>query len=200
VTALPRFAALMFLACSTAAQAAPVVGQPAPTFALQNLEGKEVKLADYLGKTVVLEWFNPECPFVVYAHNAGGPLEKLAAEKTNDQVVWLAVNSSAPGREGSGADKNKASKATWKMSHEVLLDESGSAGHAYNATNTPQMAVVDAKGTLVYQGALDNNPLGREKGVTTVNYVTAALDDLAAGRPVKTPETKPYGCSVKYAK
>lgn len=172
----------------------------APDFALPDLDGKVVRLSDLRGKVVVLEWFNPGCPFVVASHTKGS-LVDLAARKARDGVVWLAVNSAAPGKQGHGAQTNRAAAREWKMGHPVLLDEEGSAGRAYGATNTPHMFVVDREGRLVYRGAIDNSPDGERgapRGGALVEYVSAALEDLAAGRPVRTPETKAYGCGVKY--
>ena len=183
-------------AAAAAASATATVGKPAPDFTLRDLDGKEVRLSSFKGKTVVLEWFNPGCPFVVYAHGEG-PLETLPAKATADGVVWLAINSGAPGKQGHGVDVNKKAVADWKITHPVLLDESGAVGRAYGASTTPNVFVIDAAGTLAYAGALDNAPLGKADGPVT-NYVTAALADLAAKRAVATPSTKPYGCSVKY--
>jgi len=191
----PAFAGGAAAPAATAATAAKV-GQPAPEIALKDLSGKDVKLSSFRGKTVVVEWFNPGCPFVVYAHG-DGPLKDMAKTAAQSGVVWLAVNSSAPGKEGNGLDVNKAAAAKWGITHPVLLDESGVTGRAFGATSTPAMYVVDPKGTLVYAGALDNAPLGKAEGAP-VNYVRAALDDVAAGRAVATPTTKSYGCSVKY--
>ncbi|MDP2313154.1 MAG: thioredoxin family protein [Pseudomonadota bacterium] len=175
---------------------AAAVGTPAPDFALRDLSGKEVKLSAYKGTTVVVEWFNPGCPFVVYAHGEG-PLKDMAKKTVDTGVVWLTVNSSAPGKQGHGLETNQQAVATWGITNPVLLDESGAVGKSYGATTTPNMFVVDPKGTLVYAGALDNAPLGKAEGAP-VNYVKAAIDDVAAGRPVATPTTKPYGCGVKY--
>jgi hypothetical protein len=115
--------------------------------------------------------------------------------------VWLAINSGAPGKQGNDPAVNKTAVETWKLSHPILRDEAGVVGKQYGATNTPNMFVIDKTGTVVYQGAIDNSPDGEGKtpeGGTLVNYVDAALADLAAGRPVAKPMTKPYGCSVKY--
>ncbi len=184
---------------SPAPAAAPAarVGAPAPDFTLTDLTGKPLSLGQFKGKTVVLEWFNPECPFVVYAHGQGGPLASQPARAKAAGVVWLAVNSGAPGKQGHGLPRNAEAVKTYGIDYPVLLDESGAVGHAYGATTTPNVFVVDPKGTLVYAGALDNAPLGKPDGAP-VNYVDAALADLAAGRPVKTATTKPYGCGVKY--
>ncbi len=185
-------------AASAAAPAATaVVGKPAPDFTLTGVDGKAVRLADLKGKTVVIEWFNPDCPFVKYAHGPGGPLADMAARVAKDGVVWLAVNSGAAGKQGHGAEVNKTAAGAWGMSHAVLLDENGAVGRTYGATTTPNMYVVAPDGTLAYAGALDNAPLGKAEG-TPVNYVSAALTDIASKRTVATPTTKPYGCSVKY--
>jgi peroxiredoxin len=172
------------------------LGQRAPAFTLTGLDGTAVSLADYAGKVVVLEWFNPGCPFVEYAHGEG-PLKDQAKRRAADGVVWLAINSGAPGKQGAGVDTNQSAVADWGMAYPVLLDESGAVGRQYEAKTTPHMYVIDARGTLVYRGALDNAPLGEVDGAV-VNYVDAALDALLAGKPVATAETKSYGCSVKY--
>ncbi len=183
------------------AQAAEV-GAPAPDFALKDLDGKTVKLADYKGKVVVLEWFNPECPFVKASHTKGS-LVDTAKKLTGKGVVWLAINSASPGKQGYGADKNKEGKKTFGLEHPILLDEAGTVGHAYGATNTPHMFVIDKTGKLVYRGAIDNSPDGEGQapvGGKLVNFVESAVDELAAGRPIKTADTKAYGCGVKYGK
>jgi peroxiredoxin len=174
------------------------IGQPAPDFSLPDLEGKTVKLADYKGKTVVLEWFNPECPFVKLAHRAGG-LRDTAARYTAKGVVWLAINSGAPGKQGYGKEKNEKGKAEFSLNHPILLDESGTVGHAYGAQHTPHMYVIDPKGVLVYAGAIDSTAGGEpEKDEKVTNYVDVALGELAEGKPVSTPQTEAFGCSVKY--
>lgn len=175
------------------------LGKPAPAFELKDINGKTVKLADYRGKTVVLEWFNPGCPFVKYAHGEG-PLKDSAKRPGADRadVVWLAINSSAAGKQGHGVELNKQATTEWKMSYPLLIDEKGDVGRMYGAKTTPHMYIIDAKGNLAYRGALDNAPLGRPADKQTVNYVHAALTDLAAGKPVRTAETQAYGCSVKY--
>ena len=183
------------------APTAGLVGNPAPDFTLLDLDGKEVALGSFRGKTVVLEWFNPQCPFVKKSHTKGS-LVDTAKRHTEAGVVWLAINSGAPGKQGHDPAVNAEAVKTWGMSHPVLRDESGEVGRAYGATNTPNMFVIDPQGVVVYAGAIDNSPDGEgespESG-TLINYVDAALGDLAAGRPVATPTTKPYGCGVKYA-
>lgn len=177
------------------------VGEPAPPFTLHDLDGKAVSLSDYKGKTVVLEWFNPGCPFVKLSHTKGS-LEGLAARYAEQGVVWLAINSAAEGRQGHGAETNRRAAQELGMSYPVLLDESGQVGRAYAATNTPHLYVIDPQGVLIYQGAIDNSPDGEggsPSGGKLVNYVSEALDALAAGNPVSVASTKAYGCSVKYA-
>jgi peroxiredoxin len=179
------------------AAAAAQLGKPAPDFTLPATDGTTHSLSAYAGKTVVLEWFNPGCPFVQHAHGPGGVLETMARQHTSDGVVWLAINSNAPGTQGNGLTVNRSAAKQWGLTHPVLLDENGATGRAYGATNTPQMFVIDPNGVLVYQGAIDNRPMGKGEGAH-VNYVEKALADLDAGRPVSTADTKPYGCSVKY--
>jgi peroxiredoxin len=177
------------------------VGQPAPDFTLSDLDGKPVRLTDFKGKIVVLEWFNPGCPFVVAAHTKGS-LVDAAARASKQGVVWLAVNSGAPGKQGAGVELNRKAAADWKLGHPILLDEAGTVGKAYGATNTPHLFVVDAAGKLAYRGAVDNSPDGERgapQGGALVEYASVAVDDLRAGRPVKVSSTKAYGCGVKYA-
>ncbi len=177
----------------------PVVGKPAPAFTLKDLDGKEVALASFVGKTVVLEWFNPGCPFVKAAHT-GGSLKEDARKQMAQGVVWLAINSGAPGKQGYEVEANREALKAFNLEHPVLRDEDGKVGHAYGATNTPNLFVIDKSGTVVYAGAIDNSPdaEGQAAAGGLINYVDAALADVAAGRPVATPVTRPYGCSVKY--
>lgn len=178
----------------------PVAGKPAPDFTLKDLAGKDVKLSSFKGKVIVLEWFNPGCPFVKRSHTVGS-LVDTAKRHTKDGVVWLAINSGAPGKQGNDLAMNTEAVKTWSLTHPILRDEAGTVGKAYGATNTPNMFVINKAGTVVYAGAIDNSPDGEGKsaeGSTLINYVDAALGDLAAGRAVATAVTKPYGCSVKY--
>jgi peroxiredoxin len=189
-------------AAAIASDARAEIGKPAPDFTLKDLDGKDVKLSSYKGKLVVLEWFNPGCPFVKRSHGKGS-LKNLAANKTKDGIVWLAINSSAPGREGNGLAANREAAQSFGMTHPVLLDEQGVVGKAFGATNTPHMFVIDDKGTLVYRGAIDNSPDGEGENAPdgkVVVYVDEAIAALRAGKAVPTAETKAYGCSVKYAK
>ncbi|MEO0600643.1 MAG: thioredoxin family protein [Myxococcota bacterium] len=195
---------VMTVGCGTQALTTPEVeaaskarvGSEAPGFTLTDLDGKSHSLSDYRGKTVVVEWFNPGCPYVKYAHGEG-PLAEQATRTVDADTVWLAINSGAPGKQGYGVELNQKAKADWAMAHPILVDEDGKVGKAYDAVTTPHMYVIDPEGVLRYQGAIDNAPLGKANG-EPVNYVEQALGDLAAGRSVKTANTKAYGCSVKY--
>ena len=173
------------------------LGATAPGFTLSDLDGAEVALSDFAGKTVVLEWFNPDCPFVKYAHGRNGPLRDMAARHATNDVVWIAINSGAPGKQGHGIERNRKARTEYGMTHPILLDEDGTVGRAYGARTTPHLFVIDATGTLVYRGAVDNAPLGTPKG-EPVNHVDQALVDCASGVAVRTSDTKAYGCSVKY--
>ncbi len=176
------------------------VGKPAPDFELVDLEGAKHKLSDYAGKTVVLEWFNPECPFVQYAHTKG-PLVSMAKEATDQGVVWLAVNSGAPSMQGHDPAKNKEMVGTFGMAHPVLRDVDGVVGHLYGAAKTPHMYLIDDKGTLVYAGGIDNAPFGEvADGSQKVGFLADALTALRAGTPIGVAEAPPWGCTVKYAK
>ena len=176
------------------------IGAPAPDFELTDLDGKPVKLSSFRGKPVVLEWFNPGCPFVKASHTKGS-LVDTAARHSKAGVVWLAINSGAPGKQGHGVDTNREGRERFKLEHPILLDESGRVGRAYAAAHTPHLYVIDKAGVLVYRGAIDNSPDAEGEspsGGKLINYVDAALADLDAGRPVAAPETQAYGCSVKY--
>lgn len=179
------------------ALAAAAIGEPAPDFELPDLDGNKVKLSDHKGKTVVLEWFNPECPFVKFAHGEG-PLKTMAKEHTDKGVVWLAINSGAPGKQGHGVDKNKEGAKTFGIEHPILLDESGETGKVYGAKSTPHLFIVDPEGNLVFRGGVDNAPMGKPEG-DLKNYVSTALEELAAGKTVTDADVRAYGCSVKYA-
>jgi peroxiredoxin len=127
------------------------IGRPAPDFTLPTADGQAVTLSELRGKRVVLEWFNPECPFVKKAHD-DGPLKDLAARSAAAGIVWLAINSGAPGKQGHGAELNQKAGAAWGLTHPILLDESGAVGQAYGASNTPHVYVIDEAGALVYRG------------------------------------------------
>jgi peroxiredoxin len=177
------------------------VGKPAPDFSLTDLAGKTVKLSSFKGKNIVLEWFNPGCPFVKKSHTVGSLID-TANKAQKAGVVWLAINSSGDGKQGNKLDENVDAVKTWSLGHPVLRDGNGAVGKTYGATNTPHMFVIDKTGTLVYAGAIDNSPDAEKKSAPDgklVNYVEAALDDVNAKRAVKVPTSKAYGCSVKYA-
>ena len=151
---------------------------------------------------MVLEWFNPGCPFVRASHTKGS-LVDAARRAQAEGVVWLAINSGAPGQQGHGAEASRKGAEAFGLEHPVLLDEDGRVGHAYGAAKTPHLFVIDQTGTLVYGGAVDNSPDGEgesPEGGTLVRYVDQALTEVLAKKPVSVPSTKPYGCSVKYGK
>lgn len=175
---------------------AVAVGDKAPAFELQDLDGQSHSLAGYAGKTVVLEWVNPNCPFS----------DRHAREKTMIEladrygdVVWLGINSTNPDHRDY---LMTAEHATWAANHgidyPILYDESGDVGHAYDAKTTPHMYVIDSEGTVVYNGAIDNDPPGRMAQEARTNYVDGGLTAVGHGAPPDPASTKPYGCSVKY--
>jgi peroxiredoxin len=168
------------------------VGAPAPAFSLVDQTGKTINLSDYAGKIVVLEWINPDCPFV--QRHARAKTMLTLAEKYHDKgVVWLGVNSSYY----ATRDTNAKWIADNGLPYPVLDDHAGAVGRAYGAKTTPHMYVIDANGKLAYAGGIDDDP-GGSKGAGAVNFVDRALDELTSGKPVLTPQSKPYGCSVKY--
>ena len=182
-----------------AADFGPVnIGAPAPAFSLPDLAGETVSLSDHKGKVVVLEWFNPGCPFVKQAHGPDGGLKTMANTWSEQGVVWLAINSGSPGSQGTGVDANKRAKSDWNMKHPILLDESGKVGKAYAAKTTPQMVVIDPTGNQVYNGALDNAPFGKPKGGELDAITERVLAAVTNGKPSPQGQSKPYGCSVKY--
>ncbi|HEY0256203.1 MAG TPA: redoxin domain-containing protein, partial [Candidatus Methylacidiphilales bacterium] len=158
-------------------------------------------LSDFHGKYIVLEWTNPDCPFVHKFYDSG-TMQGLQKKETAKGVVWLRVNSSAPGHEGAQtvADLKSYIKANHVAASESLLDPEGKVGHLYGARTTPDMYVIDPKGMLIYTGGIDNKPSADISDIASAtNYVTAALNESMAGKPVATPTAQPYGCSVKYA-
>jgi peroxiredoxin len=169
----------------------------APDFTLTNYDGKTVKLSDYAGKIVVLEWFNYECPFARYNYEKTTAVNDLVNRFKDKGVVFLAINST--GHQES--TKNKEFAEQFKVSHPILNDSSGKVGKAYGAKTTPHTFIIDAKGNIAYSGAFDNAPLGKiPEGAQYVNYIDKALGELTGGKAVSIAETKPYGCSVKYGK
>ena len=196
---LKALAVATLAALAAPALAAPQVGQPAPAFRAVDSHGKTRALADFKGRTVVLEWTNAECPFVK-KHYAGN-MQALQKAAARDGVVWLTVNSGAPGKQGhvDGAAANAVMKAKGAAPTAYLLDPKGTIGRAYGAKTTPHMYVIDPAGTLAYMGGIDDTPTADPADLkTATNYVTAALADLKAKRPVQVATAKPYGCAVKY--
>src|SRR5437764_14095592 len=178
----------------------PPVGSAAPEFSAPDTNGKAQSLAQYKGKYVVLEWFNPECPFVK-KHYGSDNMQKLQREYTSKGVVWLTIDSNAPGSEGNlSADAASKVMTGWKTRQTaLLLDPEGKAGRAYGAKNTPNMVVINPEGKIVYEGAIDSKATPNPADIpNSTNYVKVALDESLAGKPVTTSTTKPYGCSVKY--
>jgi peroxiredoxin len=185
---------------STAAYAEPILDKPAPLFSGTAADGTTVKLADLQGKTVVLEWTNHECPFVV-KHYESGNIPGLQKDAVAKGIVWLQVISSGPGKEGNvnGETAQKLNAHRGATPTNTVLDNDGSIGKLYGATNTPQFFIIDPQGVLVYKGGIDSIPSADQSDIVKAkNYVSAALADLAAGRKVAKATTKPYGCSVKY--
>jgi hypothetical protein len=190
----------LMLAALPAVAATAIVGQPAPPFSITDASGKAVSLADFKGKTVVLEWVNPGCPYV-RKHYDSANMQATQKGATDKGVVWLSVNSTALGHYDY---KKPADMAAWMQAQKAaathtLMDSDGKTGKAYGARTTPHMYVVDVKGMLAYAGGIDDTPSASVADVKTAkNYVHAALADIAAGKPVTQPVTRPYGCSVKY--
>jgi peroxiredoxin len=201
VTALLASTALLALAFSPAlARAAAQVGKPAPPFTLSDVDGKPHSLGADQGKVVVLEWFNYDCPFT-RKHYDSGNMQGLQKKYTQEGIVWLAINSSAPGKQGNyPPDKMKQlAAAKGAAPSSVLLDPDGTVGMSYGAKTTPHMFVIDRTGVLVYDGAIDDRASTDPADVKGArNYVALALDEVLAGKPVSTASTTPYGCSVKY--
>jgi peroxiredoxin len=192
--------ALSILALAAAPALAVTVGQPAPAFSVADTSGRTVSLADFKGRTVVLEWVNPGCPYV-RKHYDSANMQATQKGATGQGVVWLAVNSTAPGHYDH---RKPADMAAWMASQKAsathtLMDGDGKVGKAYGARTTPHLYIVDAKGTLVYAGGIDDKPSSNPADVKTArNHVNAALADISAGKPVAQAVTRPYGCSVKY--
>ena len=204
MTTLPRrtllsAAALLTLGAHLPARAARV-GQPAPDFSLPDTGGKAVRLADFRGRFVVLEWTNPGCPFVRKHYESGnmGATQKLARDQG---VAWLAINSTET---ASGDYLEPPRLADWLKQHQgvptaVLMDPEGTTGRAYDAKTTPHLYIVDPQGMLVYAGGIDSIASARVSDIEkATNHVKAALADIAAKRPIAQAVTKPYGCTIKY--
>lgn len=166
------------------------LGKPAPLFVLNDQDGKPVSLAALRGKWVVLEWVNPACPFWC-AHAKAGTMKQLAAKYAPQGVVWLGINTTNT----ADAAVNGKARGDYGLTYAVLDDHEGKVGRMYGAKTTPHLFIVNPKGLLVYKGAIDSGP---DDDPHKVNYVDQGLAELLAGKPCSVPETKPYGCGVKY--
>lgn len=201
MTALTAAAvAVAFLAAPVSAST-PEVGKAAPDFTGVDSNGASVTLSALRGKLVVLEWTNHGCPYVS-KHYGAGNMQKTQKTARAKGAVWLSIISSAPGRQGhvDGAGANRLTKSRGAAPSHVILDPKGTIGRKYEATNTPHMFIVGKDGTLLYMGAIDSIRSANPADIPRAkNYVTAALDEIAAGRTVSDPVTRQYGCSVKYA-
>ena len=189
---------LTLYACGSGA--APRVGEPAPDFEGVDTRGEVHRLADYRGKVVVLEWTNHDCPFV-RKHYGAGNMQDQQREADAQGVVWLSVISSAPGKQGhvSPGEADELTRNRDAQPHAVILDPEGTIGHSYAAKTTPHMFIIDASGTLVYMGGIDSITSANPDDIPkATQYVRVALQKMAAGKPVSSTVTKPYGCSVKY--
>lgn len=188
----------LLVAAPAAANA--VVGQPAPAFTATDSNGRTVRLADYKGKPVVLEWTNPDCPFV-QKYYSGGDMQKLQADARKQGAVWLTINSGAAGKQGhmTGAAANAKMRTQGFQSSAYLLDADGAIGRSYGARTTPHMFVIAPDGTLAYAGGIDSIASANPADIAKAEPLTRlAITQVAAGKPVGTPTSRPYGCSVKY--
>jgi len=192
--------AMLSMPWAAAPVMAGIVGQPAPDFTLTDLQGKSVTLSSLKGKFIVLEWVNPECPFV-YKHYSSGNMQKLQKEATAKQVTWLSISSTRPTHSDY---KTPDQMRAWTMEQKAaptttLLDPDGRVGKLYGARTTPHMYIINPEGQLIYAGAIDNKRSSNPSDVDSArNYVRVALSEAWAGKPVTTAATTPYGCSVKY--
>ena len=196
-----RFWAALAVASALVAPArAARVGEKAPDFTAIDSHGVKHALSEYAGKYVVLEWHNNGCPYV-RKHYESGNMQQLQKAWTGRGVVWLTVISSAPGKEGyvTADQENDYLKRKNAAPTAALLDPAGSLGHLYDAKTSPHMFVIDPSGTLIYNGALDDQPTPDPAGIPqATNYVSQALTEALARKPVSVPTSRPYGCSVKY--
>ncbi len=193
------FSSALIFSASSSLDARAVVGEAAPAFTLTDSQGKLRSLAEFKGKTVVLEWTNSECPFVKKHYSGNMQAQQKAA--VADGVVWLSINSGAPGKQGAvdGAGANAIIKANSAAATAYLIDSSGSVGKDYGAKTTPHMFIVDGQGVLRYMGGIDSIPSADVSDIPkATQYVSQALAELKNGKPVSVPTSQPYGCSVKY--
>jgi peroxiredoxin len=193
-------AAAFALGCAPAL-AAPPIGSQAPNFQLPDMNGKAVSLGQFKGKTVVLEWSNPGCPYVK-KHYDSGNMQKTQAAAKKDGVVWLTINSSAAGKQGHvNGPQAKAFVAAQKAQPSAyLLDHNGAVGKRYGASTTPHMYIIDKAGKLVYAGGIDDKPTANKGDIAGArNHVLAALAEIKGGKRVSVATSRPYGCNVKYS-
>src|SRR3989440_3103604 len=178
----------------------PAVGSAAPDFSAPDANGKTQSLSEYKGKYVVLEWFNPECPFVK-KHYGSDNMQKLQQEYTGKGVVWLTIDSNAPGTEGNiTSEQAQKIMNSWKTKQTaLLLDPESNIAKLYGAKNTPNMVVISPEGKIVYEGAIDSKASPNPADIpSSTNYVKAALDEALGGKAVSNAQTKPYGCHITY--
>jgi peroxiredoxin len=200
LVALAASALLSFDRAAAVGAAAVKPGAPAPGFTAPDIAGRMVNLGQYAGQIVILEWTNNGCPFV-QKHYDSANMQTLQRRYTQGGVIWLTIASSAPGEEGYVTPAAaKADLARWQAAPtDYLLDPDGMVGHLYDARATPHMVVIDRGGRIAYMGAIDDTPSTRLADVKTAkNYLVAALDEIAAGKPVTVASTRAYGCSIKY--
>ena len=176
------------------------IGKPAPNFTATDINGKTVHLSDFKGKIVVIESYNSDCPYCNNQYKTGA-MQDLQKDLAAKGVVWLLVNSVNPNNPSHRTDDQaKAEMARENMDITAWLDDSsGAVGHLYGMETTPHMFVINKKGKLVYDGAIDDQADPFHNPKTARNYVREAVDDLLAHKPIAVSQTKPYGCSVKYA-
>ena len=190
---------LLFIVATTAG-AALRIGGPAPEFTGIDTRGNSHTLSDFRGTPVILEWTNHDCPYVRKHYNSGN-MQQLQKKATAGGIVWLSIISSKPGKQGhvSGKQANELTRSRNAAPTAVILDETSEIGRLYGAKTTPHMYIIDKTGQLVYMGGIDSIPSSNEDDIAGAkNYMTAALDAMAAGKPIKDSVTRPYGCSVKY--
>lgn len=194
-------ALILALALAGPVAAAPEIGQPAPDFSVVDTQGQVHSLSDFAGQTVVLEWTNHDCPFVVKHYRPGNMQNQQRVAREEHDAIWLTIISSREGEQGhvspEQADELTTSRNAFPTA--VLLDESGDMGRAYDARVTPHMYIIDADGILRYMGGIDSNPSANSDDIPgATQYVMVALEEMAAGQPISNPVTRPYGCTIKY--
>jgi len=172
-------------------------GDAVPNFSLTNVDGKTVNLQDLRGKVVVLEFFNPDCPFIVHGHKKG-PLTTLPAKWTEKGVEWLVINSNRPGAQGAGVERNQKAQGEYSLPAPVFWDDTSAVARAFDAKVTPELFIIDAKGQLAYAGGPDNAPRGKVRNGELRIFADEVLEAMTAGKASPYARQKAYGCSVKY--